>query len=469
MAKSTKKRSARTSNPKVIDDAVVVSETKADKDLASALSEDVTDSAKDSASTVEDAANDMAVEDAMQNDTLNDDISTDEVSAQNDTVVEDAVVADEVVEPSKEPLPVVAPQNVTVQKVGFVPLVGGGLVAGGLGFAAAWFGLGQGGAGVQPLITEQAAQIEALDARVAAIPSEAAAPDLSGLEASLETIRGETTDGLAQITGQVSALEDRVTAFEGTLGETDTRLTAVERAPGENGEVTSAAIDSFERELAGLREEITAQEARMQEVADSAAADVADAQAQLAEAEAQAQAAAEAAQAEAEAAALEAQAALAAAAAAELRVALDAGEPFDTQVADLTAAGIDVPEALSAVAADGLPTQADLMGEFPDLARSALTVARSEGLADQDAGGVSSFFRDQFQTRSIAPREGDDPDAVLSRTEAAVGAGDLDTALTEISALPEPVQAVFADWLASAEARAAAMAAANTLVSNENN
>jgi len=66
--------------------------------------------------------------------------------------------------------------------------------------------------------------------------------------------------------------------------------------------------------------------------------------------------------------------------------------------------------------------------------------------------------------RSVAPREGDDPDAVLSRAEAAVRSGDLDTALTEIAALPDVAQSAIADWQANAETRLEAKSAADDLV-----
>ena len=65
--------------------------------------------------------------------------------------------------------------------------------------------------------------------------------------------------------------------------------------------------------------------------------------------------------------------------------------------------------------------------------------------------------------RSVAPREGDDPDAVLSRAEAAIKSGDLETTLTELDTLPEDAQAVIADWRAEADARVAARAAADAL------
>ncbi len=63
----------------------------------------------------------------------------------------------------------------------------------------------------------------------------------------------------------------------------------------------------------------------------------------------------------------------------------------------------------------------------------------------------------------MAPREGDDPDAVLSRAEAAVRDGRVADALTEIETLPAPVQDAMADWLASARARAATEAAVQDL------
>jgi hypothetical protein len=197
-------------------------------------------------------------------------------------------------------------------------------------------------------------------------------------------------------------------------------------------------------------------------MADSAAADLAAAQAQTAAIEAEAQAAAETAQAEA-------QAALAAAAVAEVRIAMETGEPFAAALTNLEATGVAIPDALAAVAEAGLPTQSALTDEFPALARAALAAARSEGLDEQSGGGMTSFLRNQFNVRSVEPREGGDPDAILSRAEAALRGGDLDTTLSEVGALPDPVKATFADWLASAEARIAALAAVATLDPTVNN
>lgn len=76
---------------------------------------------------------------------------------------------------------------------------------------------------------------------------------------------------------------------------------------------------------------------------------------------------------------------------------------------------------------------------------------------------VSAFFRTQLGTRSLEPKEGDDPDAILSRAEAALKAGQLDTALAELAAMPEAGQPALAPWIASANARRDALAAATEL------
>ena len=58
---------------------------------------------------------------------------------------------------------------------------------------------------------------------------------------------------------------------------------------------------------------------------------------------------------------------------------------------------------------------------------------------------------------ALAPREGDSADAVLSRAEAALRAGDVGTALTELEALPEAGSAEMQVWIAPAQERVAAV------------
>jgi hypothetical protein len=138
---------------------------------------------------------------------------------------------------------------------------------------------------------------------------------------------------------------------------------------------------------------------------------------------------------------------------------VETGAPFATAVAALTAAGVAVPEALATQAEGGVPTLAALRATFPDAARAAL----DDSLRAEAGGGtwdrLGAFLRSQTGARSLTPREGGDPDAILSRAEAAVQAGDLSAALAELSALPEAGKAALADWTARAGARVAALAA----------
>jgi len=443
VAKSTKTPSKKSSKPEVkaevkadVEDAVVVPDEDA---TATALAEEAKDAVSKDNVVDEVTAGETATQETV---TQQDDVApTDEHPVEETPVVED----------TPAPAPIVT-ENVTVQKVGLAPLVGGGVLAAGLGYFAAWSGYGQNTDDFAPLLAEQTAQIEALDATVAAlppIPELPELPDLAPLEAQITALRDEATTQMTGLGEQLAGLE--------------TRLTAVERAPTEDGGVSDTAITSIERELDGLRTEIAAQQTRIQEIADQAAADLAAAQAQTAAIEAEAQAAAEAAQAEAEAA-------MAAASVAEVRIAMETGDPFGAALADLEAAGIAIPDALSAVAEDGLPTQTALTEAFPDLARAALATARAEGVGEEEGGGgVGSFLRNQFNVRSVEPREGDDPDAVLSRAEAALRGGDLETTIAEVSALPDPVKTSFADWLATAQARTDALAAVATLDSTVSN
>lgn len=119
----------------------------------------------------------------------------------------------------------------------------------------------------------------------------------------------------------------------------------------------------------------------------------------------------------------------------------------------------DPPEALAKHAATGLPTIAALADSFPEAARAALAAAPATG------AGFWGFVQTQVGARSLTPQEGTTPDAILSRAEAAVKAGDLARALEELAALPPESQAALADWTASARDRMAAEQALSTLPS----
>jgi hypothetical protein len=110
-----------------------------------------------------------------------------------------------------------------------------------------------------------------------------------------------------------------------------------------------------------------------------------------------------------------------------------------------------------------VPTLTALADAFPDAARAALDAAIRAEAGEGAMDRFTAFMRVQTGARSLEPREGGDPDAVLSRAEAAVRAGDLPAALAELSALPEAGLSEMAGWTQAAETRLQALEAAQSL------
>jgi len=341
------------------------------------------------------------------------------------------------------------PTQTVVEKrgPGFVPLVLGGVVAAGLGYFASMSDLLP-GFGTSDTITE----IETALAR----QSEALAV-LQEQVADLGAAEPPSVD-LTPVTDEIAALSARIDETAGAIGALADRVTTLEERPVFTGDVTADAAEAAEA-VAAMEDQMRARE----EEAARLAAEAEDAR----RAAEEAVAAAEAETAEAMAAAeAEAQAAMAAAEAEaavnELRLAVTRGEPFAEPLAAV-AEVTDIPEALSSAAYSGVPSLESLQDAFPAAARAALPVALRETAGEGAVDRFTAFVQGQIGGRAIAPRDGDDPDAVLSRAQAAVSAGDLETALAEISALPEGARNEMAGWIADAEARTAVVAALDTV------
>ena len=103
--------------------------------------------------------------------------------------------------------------------------------------------------------------------------------------------------------------------------------------------------------------------------------------------------------------------------------------PITGLMDELAAGGVTVPDALSAPAKEGVADPGvALRSSFAPAARTALADARD---ADKTTGLVA-FLQRQTGARSVTPQEGDSPDAVLSRAEAALAGGDVAAALSEL-------------------------------------
>ncbi|SEN71649.1 hypothetical protein SAMN04489859_101420 [Paracoccus alcaliphilus] len=394
-------------------------------------------------------------------------------------------------EPAKparsEPTP--APvQRVTVQKTGFWPVVLGGVVAAGLGSAATIYALPYLPAGWLPA-DEAAIDADAVVAEAVAAAQESAQQLVDDFAASIEmpapaegaesgaadvqdidTLRQEIADLRARVDDQSSRLDELQAAPDAQPAQT-----ATDEGQPEAGD--PAAIDTLRQDIADLRAQLEDQTGRIDQMQagpelDPAAVERIQALAEQADQlEQRITSAAEeasqqigAAQAEAEqlqAAAVEStRRAEAVAAIAALQAALDRGSSGDEARQALDQAGIATPEALQ----QDVPSLVSLQESFGDASRAALRAALRE---DSSGGGnvVTNFLRAQTGARSVTPREGDDPDAILSRAGAEVEAGRIAEALDEMTALPEAARnaPTMAEWLSGATAWRDARAALSDL------
>lgn len=403
--------------------------------------------------------------------------------------------------PPVPPEPAARPAAERAGGVGMLPLLIGGVLAAGAGFLVSRaVPEGWPTASVAPFearVAAQEAEVARLTAEVAARPETDLSPlaegigtlrdQVAGLEAAVAEIPpapplppdpGPRLDALE---GRLAALEARADPTE-ALNALEARVAAVEALPAAAVSGDPAAAAQLAQDLAAVRAEIAA--ARAAAPAEAAPAEVAALKAEIAalrEDLAQDRAAAEgatgdisaqveaarAALAEAEAQAGQLRDATAAAVAAARRdaalgrisAAVDSGAPFAGAVAELSAAGTTVPPALLAVAETGVPTLLSVQAAFPEAARAALAASLRADMGDTTMERFGTFLRAQTGVRSLEPREGNDPDAVLSRAASAVAGGDMADALAEIAALPEAGQAELAGWAESARRRVDAAAA----------
>ena len=295
-----------------------------------------------------------------------------------------------------------------------IPAIFGGMVAGVVGFGVAFGLLPKPDIILSARISAQESQIMALNEKIAAIPM----PNVSSVEAAMSV----TTEA-------VNAAVERITVLESRKDDLSRRAAEGTSVSMEAYEVV---LDSLKSDMENLRSIVLAEveAARDQAVLISTnATRVAVKQALLV----------------------------------RIERGFESGAPLGKVLDDLAALmQKDVPAALTFVR-NGTPTLLILQSDFPPLARAALATARSEGVSGEAESGWANFLRNQFDVRSVSPKEGNGTDAILSRAEATLGEGRLADTLAELSALPEVVRAELSDWITMAEFRVGALAAAASL------
>ncbi|WP_173933433.1 hypothetical protein [Chelativorans sp. Marseille-P2723] len=145
-------------------------------------------------------------------------------------------------------------------------------------------------------------------------------------------------------------------------------------------------------------------------------------------------------------------------AASALKTAVERGAPFSGELETYTALTPDKAaiEPLRPYAETGIPTQAELSAEVSDVAAR---IAAANTQVPSDAGLVERLVasaRSAVTVRPVGEVEGDAPEAVAARMEAAVERGDYARALSEYDALPPEAKEVAGDFAEKLRARQAA-------------
>lgn len=392
------------------------------------------------------------------------DLSSEEPTApqtEDVLVVEEPVEASDKIEAEKTAVKPEAPVQGPVRPVapakksGFFPIFLGGVVAAGLGAGAAIYALPQIPAqylpqSLQPAapaqdpaqaeaLAAQTARVDALEAKIAALPAPAAAADTSALETALVDADAK----IAALTAQVTSVESQMAALGDRALESDpAAAAAMEQVQGEIAQMKALIEEG--------RNSSDAAKAQIEAAAEEAAARISGAEAEAANLRAAAQADADKARGRA--------------AVAQLGVAIASGVGTAEALAAVAETGVQIPPALSA----DVPSLAALKDSFDAPARKALAASRKAVAGDGALDKIGAFLIAQTGVRSLEAQEGDDPDAVLSRAGVAVTGGALQAALDEIAKLPTEGQEAMAAWVANAQSHIAATDALGQLAQSLN-
>ncbi|MDP0930120.1 hypothetical protein Q0601_23345 [Paracoccus onubensis] len=383
-----------------------------------------------------------------------------------------------------EPAP--APQQqVTVRKTGFWPVAFGGVVAAGLGAAATIWALPHLPAGWLP---EQEAGIDAEVIREEAVTAATAAAEdaVANAPVAEAALPDDIQAMLEEHTQRIAALEEAGAASPESPDAATEGSEDAGAEPSDAGNASLVPSDDPEApaiDLTGLQKQLEEQAAkiaqlearpsidpeaaeRVQALADEAQSLQEQIGGMASDVESRIAAVQEEAAKLQEEAAESTRRAQAVAAVASLQAALDKGVTAQEAQQAFTDAGMDAPEALQ----KDIPSLDDLQAGFGDASRAVLRVSTSSDAEGGGGNALTNFLKAQTGARSVAPREGDDADAVLSRANASVEAGDIAAALDEMQALPENARQVpaMAEWLAGAQAYNDAQAALSDLTTSTN-
>lgn len=316
-----------------------------------------------------------------------------------------------------------------------LPIVLGGVIAAALGAAAVYF----------TMSTKPPPAIdEALLDRLTAL--EAASNETPEPVIFEDVITSDEQAAFDALGVQIAAVNEKLEALDARVSQLVSEgITVVD---GADGKAVSEELARMQAALSQQQVENEVVQAELAAIAARASAEIEAAEARAAELKA----------------ATDAQSVQSATQSVVARIvaASETGAPFSGALTELAALGAET-EALADAAQTGIPTLQQLQRGYPKAARAGLAASLKATMGDGIGERFGAFLRAQLGARSLEAREGTDPDAILSRAEAALRSGDVETTLSEIASLPEAGQSTMAEWVTLAEARLSALGALDAL------
>lgn len=316
---------------------------------------------------------------------------------------------------------------------------------------------GLAGFGFWPQQTATGPDLSEFDARATRLESAIASREAEGeqmvdritaLETQIAGIEPASTEGLAA--------QADLDALSGQIGELSSRIEAI--AAGASGDEVSEVADNLSglsariEELAGRLDTLEPQMAETRPVIEAALTRLDDLDARIAD------------QSDFEAVAAERdRATQLPAALGALESAIASGQPFAAQLAGVETLlpDLDISSQARAAANSGVASASGLLAQL----RAAIPQMLAARPQDEQAGWAQTLLDQAASAIALRPTEGDTPQALVGRTEAALDAGDLDAARAAFSALPDAMQTAapgFADALEDAIAVDALLDAARS-------
>jgi hypothetical protein len=151
-----------------------------------------------------------------------------------------------------------------------------------------------------------------------------------------------------------------------------------------------------------------------------------------------------------------------------LRAAVERGVPYASELGAVKSFSVDA-SALTLIepfAASGVPGAQTLAQELAALTPALERASNAAPSENTFLGRLQANAQKIIRVTPVDAPRGDDPGAVLTRADAAASRGDIGSALTELSHLPDGARSAADPWIKKAQAREAAITASRRIAAD---